>query len=44
MREKDGIRLVSFNPNFPPMHYSSEEVANLPIRVLGRVVELRGKF
>ena len=39
-----GIMLISNNPAFEPMFYSNEEIENLPVRVLGKVVELRGKF
>ena len=40
----NGIMLISNNPAFEPMFYSNEEIENLPVRVLGKVVELRGKF
>ena len=39
-----GIMLISNNPAYEPMFYSNEEIENLPVRVLGKVVELRGKF
>lgn len=39
-----GIMLISNNPAFEPMFYNNEEIDNLPVRVLGKVVELRGKF
>ena len=40
----NGIMLISNNPAFEPMFYSNEDIENLPVRVLGKVVELRGKF
>lgn len=39
-----GISLVSTNPDYDPMYYSNEEIAKLPVTVLGKVVELRAKF
>lgn len=40
----DGITLLPYNPVFEPMFYSSEQVNELPVRIIGKVVELRGKF
>lgn len=40
----DGITLIPSNPTFDPLFYSAQEVENLPVRVLGRVVELRAKY
>lgn len=40
----DGIMLISTNPEFEPMFYSKREIAELPIRIFGRVVEYRGKM
>ena len=39
-----GVMLVGLNPAFEPLTYTPEEVASLPVRVLGKVVELRAKF
>ncbi len=36
-----GVRLVPINPAYEPLFFSAEEVAMLPVSVLGRVVELR---
>ncbi len=36
--------LMSINPKYPPMEYKREDAENLPIRILGRVVESRSKF
>lgn len=45
MLNPDGsVTLISFNPAYNPMFFSKKEVASLPLRILGRVVELRGKF
>lgn len=36
--------LIPNNPAYEPMFYSNEEIENLPVRIIGKVVELRGKF
>ncbi len=43
-KSPDGVTLISLNPAFDPIFYSSREVEELPVRILGRVVELRAKF
>lgn len=43
-KHKDGITLIPLNPSYPPIFYSNREIAELPIQILGKVVELRGKF
>ena len=40
----DSIALVSLNPSYEPMYFNSEEVAEKPVRIVGKVVELRRKF
>lgn len=39
-----GITLIPNNPVFDPMFYTNEEIQSLPVRILGKVVELRAKF
>ena len=39
-----GITLIPNNPAYDPMFYTNEEIAQLPVRILGKVVELRAKF
>lgn len=39
-----GVMLVGNNPTFTPLNYTPEQVEQLPVRVIGRVVELRAKF
>lgn len=39
-----GITLIPFNPTYEPQFYSAEQVESLPVRIIGKVVELRGKF
>ena len=41
---RDGIELVSNNPAYPPMFFSNEEIQTKPVKIIGKVVELRGKF
>ncbi|MDL2224943.1 helix-turn-helix domain-containing protein [Eubacteriales bacterium OttesenSCG-928-M02] len=43
-KQQDGIMLVSINPNYPPVFYSNEQIAKLPVTIVGRVVQLRGIF
>lgn len=40
----EGIMLISLNPAYEPMFYSKKQVEELPLTILGRVVELRAKF
>ena len=40
----DGITLLPTNPAHDPFFYSVAEVEQLPVRVIGRVVELRAKY
>lgn len=41
---RDGIELISNNPSYEPMFFSNEEIENKPVKIIGKVVELRGKF
>lgn len=41
---KNGITLISLNSSYAPMFYTREECENLPVQIIGKVVELRGKF
>ena len=41
---RDGIELISINPSYEPMFFSSEDIVSKPVRIIGKVVELRGKF
>ena len=40
----DGIALVSLNPQYEPIYLKKDEVDGKPVRIIGKVVELRGKF
>ena len=39
-----GVMLVGLNPAFEPLTYTPEQLESIPVRVLGKVVELRAKF
>lgn len=43
-RHQNGITLVPSNSAYEPMYYSNEEIMELPVTILGKVVELRAKF
>lgn len=43
-RYKEGISLVSINPQYAPMFFSNEELRETKIEVIGRVCELRARF
>ena len=36
--------LISLNPTCEPMFYSNKQIEQLPVKILGKVVELRAKF
>ena len=40
----DGIMLLSNNPKYEPMVFSREDMEIKPVRIIGRVIELRAKF
>lgn len=40
----DSIALVSLNPAYEPMIFTKEQIDSLPVRIIGKVVELRGKL
>ena len=44
MKYQTGISLISFNPIYKPMEFSNKEVATIPVRILGKVVENRQKY
>lgn len=41
---ENGITLISLNSSYSPMFYTKEECEKLPVQIIGKVVELRGKF
>ena len=44
VKKESGIVLMSFNSVFDPMVYSEEEVRRTPVRIIGKVIELRARF
>ena len=43
-KRPDGIMLISTNPKYEPMFYNNEQIEELPVCIIGKVVELRAKF
>lgn len=44
-KQEDGITLIANNISvYEPHYYSNKEIEELPVRILGKVVELRGKL
>lgn len=43
-KSPEGIMLIPTNSAYEPMFYSNEDVKKLPVRIIGKVVELRAKF
>lgn len=44
-KEPDGsLWLIPNNPAYDPQHFSPAEVVEKPVHIIGKVVELRGKF
>ena len=41
---RDGLELISNNPAYAPMVFDKETIETKPVRIIGKVVELRGKF
>ena len=44
IKQTDGIVLQSLNPAYEPMYFSKESQESVPVRIWGKVVELRGKL
>ena len=40
----EGIMLLSTNAAYEPMTFTNKDIEELPVRILGKVVELRAKF
>lgn len=41
---KEGIELIANNPSYDLMDFSTQEIVEKPVRIIGKVVELRRKF
>lgn len=44
VKQENGITLVPNNPAYDPRFFTNKEINSTPVRVIGKVVELRGKF
>lgn len=44
IKKGTSLTLVPFNNAYDPMVFSPAEVATMPVKIVGKVVELRGKF
>ena len=44
VKHDNGVALVASNPKYEPLFFTAEEVDSLPVRVLGKVVELRRRM
>ena len=42
--DEGGISLISLNPSYAPKYFTNNEIINMPVSIIGRVVELRAKF
>jgi len=40
----DGISLISLNPAYEPLYFNTSEIQGTPVKIIGKVVELRRKF
>lgn len=43
-KEPSGISLIPNNPAYDIRFFTNEEIEKIPVRIIGKVVELRGKF
>jgi repressor LexA len=41
---ENSIALISLNPHYEPMYFSSNDINEKPVKIIGKVVELRRKF
>lgn len=41
---KDGVELIANNPSYAPLDFSNQEIIDKPVKIIGKVVELRRKF
>ena len=44
LKHTDGITLLSFNQDYEPLSFNKQDIVSLPVSIIGKVVELRGKF
>ena len=41
---ENGVSLIPYNPAFEPLFFDNQEIEELPVRILGKVVEIRRKI
>lgn len=41
---ENGIVLISNNPKYDPRIFSKKDTDDIPVRIIGRVMELRSRF
>lgn len=41
---KEGLELISTNPSYVPLYFDEETIKNKPVKIIGKVVELRPNF
>ena len=44
LKNDNGLTLVSYNPQYDPIFFSWKDVHDLPVKILGLAVEVRGKL
>ena len=43
VKTSNGLQLVSLNPAYDPIFYSNDEIDSIPVKIIGKVVEIRTK-
>lgn len=43
-KRPEGVMLIPNNTTYDPMFYTNNDVETLPVKIIGKVVELRAKF
>ena len=41
---ENGVSLIPYNPAFEPLFFNNQEIEELPVRILGKVVEIRRRI
>lgn len=44
VKHSGGVYLMPINPEYEPMFYTNEQIEELPVQIIGKVVESRRKF
>lgn len=44
LKKDNGITLMPLNPDYDPLFYTTKEITNLPVRILGVIKEVRRKY